>query len=36
MCLSGASVNVKDQVWLTPLHRAAASRNEVSFGVNYF
>lgn len=27
--LSGASVNAKDQGWLTPLHRAAASRNEV-------
>uniref|UniRef100_A0A8C7MWU7 Ankyrin repeat domain 52 n=1 Tax=Oncorhynchus kisutch TaxID=8019 RepID=A0A8C7MWU7_ONCKI len=25
---SGASVNAKDQGWLTPLHRAAASRNE--------
>ncbi|KAG9333990.1 hypothetical protein JZ751_009306 [Albula glossodonta] len=24
----GASVNAKDHVWLTPLHRAAASRNE--------
>lgn len=27
--LTGASVNAKDHVWLTPLHRAAASRNEV-------
>lgn len=26
----GASVNAKDQGWLTPLHRASASRNEVS------
>lgn len=26
----GANVNAKDHVWLTPLHRAAASRNEVS------
>lgn len=26
---SGANVNAKDTVWLTPLHRAAASRNEV-------
>ena len=26
----GATVNAKDHVWLTPLHRAAASRNEVS------
>lgn len=29
-CLPGATVNAKDHVWLTPLHRAAASRNEVS------
>uniref|UniRef100_A0A3B4TAR4 Ankyrin repeat domain 52a n=1 Tax=Seriola dumerili TaxID=41447 RepID=A0A3B4TAR4_SERDU len=29
VCLPGASVNAKDHVWLTPLHRAAASRNEV-------
>lgn len=28
--LIGANVNAKDHVWLTPLHRAAASRNEVS------
>lgn len=28
--LPGATVNAKDHVWLTPLHRAAASRNEVS------
>uniref|UniRef100_A0A8C9ZU57 Ankyrin repeat domain 52a n=1 Tax=Sander lucioperca TaxID=283035 RepID=A0A8C9ZU57_SANLU len=28
-CLSGATVNAKDHVWLTPLHRAAASRNEM-------
>lgn len=28
--LPGASVNAKDQGWLTPLHRASASRNEVS------
>lgn len=26
----GANVNAKDHMWLTPLHRAAASRNEVS------
>ncbi|NXE71510.1 ANR52 phosphatase, partial [Calcarius ornatus] len=25
----GANVNAKDTVWLTPLHRAAASRHEV-------
>lgn len=29
-CFPGATVNAKDHVWLTPLHRAAASRNEVS------
>ena len=29
LLLTGASVNAKDHVWLTPLHRAAASRNEV-------
>uniref|UniRef100_A0A3B4WLP3 Uncharacterized protein n=1 Tax=Seriola lalandi dorsalis TaxID=1841481 RepID=A0A3B4WLP3_SERLL len=29
VCLPGASVNAKDHVWLTPLHRAAASRNEL-------
>lgn len=28
--LSGANVNATDQEWLTPLHRAAASHNEVS------
>ncbi|NXQ63598.1 ANR52 phosphatase, partial [Anthoscopus minutus] len=26
---TGANVNAKDTVWLTPLHRAAASRHEV-------
>jgi hypothetical protein len=26
---TGANVNAKDTLWLTPLHRAAASRNEV-------
>uniref|UniRef100_A0A8C2D804 Ankyrin repeat domain 52a n=1 Tax=Cyprinus carpio TaxID=7962 RepID=A0A8C2D804_CYPCA len=26
---AGANVNAKDHVWLTPLHRAAASRNEM-------
>ena len=25
---TGANVNAKDTLWLTPLHRAAASRNE--------
>ncbi|NWW42023.1 ANR52 phosphatase, partial [Panurus biarmicus] len=29
LILSGANVNAKDTVWLTPLHRAAASRHEV-------
>lgn len=29
VCPPGASVNAKDHIWLTPLHRAAASRNEV-------
>uniref|UniRef100_A0A8D3D1H8 Ankyrin repeat domain 52a n=1 Tax=Scophthalmus maximus TaxID=52904 RepID=A0A8D3D1H8_SCOMX len=29
----GASVNAKDHVWLTPLHRAAASRNERAVGL---
>lgn len=34
-CSAGANVNAKDTVWLTPLHRAAASRNEVgSLGDN--
>ncbi|NWZ17001.1 ANR52 phosphatase, partial [Agelaius phoeniceus] len=28
LILSGANVNAKDTVWLTPLHRAAASRHE--------
>ncbi|NXF28067.1 ANR52 phosphatase, partial [Rhodinocichla rosea] len=28
---TGANVNAKDTVWLTPLHRAAASRHEVAF-----
>ncbi|KAG7281135.1 hypothetical protein CRUP_027672, partial [Coryphaenoides rupestris] len=28
-----ASVNAKDHVWLTPLHRAAASRNERAVGL---
>uniref|UniRef100_A0A803TST9 Ankyrin repeat domain 52 n=1 Tax=Anolis carolinensis TaxID=28377 RepID=A0A803TST9_ANOCA len=28
LILSGANVNAKDTLWLTPLHRAAASRNE--------
>ncbi|KAK1801942.1 hypothetical protein P4O66_022568 [Electrophorus voltai] len=27
---AGANINAKDHVWLTPLHRAAASRNEVA------
>lgn len=27
---SGARVNAKDSMWLTPLHRAVASRSEVS------
>lgn len=26
----GARVNAKDNMWLTPLHRAVASRSEVS------
>lgn len=34
LCLSfvraGARVNAKDNMWLTPLHRAVASRSEVS------
>ncbi|NXY57368.1 ANR52 phosphatase, partial [Callaeas wilsoni] len=30
LILSGANVNAKDTVWLTPLHRAAASRHEVA------
>lgn len=29
--LTGANVNAKDQGLLTPLHRAAASRNEVNY-----
>lgn len=30
-CLvAGARVNAKDNMWLTPLHRAVASRSEVS------
>lgn len=28
--LAGARVNAKDNMWLTPLHRAVASRSEVS------
>ncbi|KAL0626526.1 retrotransposable element ORF2 protein [Plecturocebus cupreus] len=28
----GARVNAKDNMWLTPLHRAVASRSEYSFG----
>uniref|UniRef100_A0A8C7R3E1 Ankyrin repeat domain 52a n=1 Tax=Oncorhynchus mykiss TaxID=8022 RepID=A0A8C7R3E1_ONCMY len=31
--LIGANVNAKDHVWLTPLHRAAASRNERAVGL---
>ena len=27
--IKGGDVNAKDQSWLTPLHRAAASRNKV-------
>lgn len=27
---AGARVNAKDNMWLTPLHRAVASRSEVS------
>nr|DBA20136.1 TPA: hypothetical protein GDO54_015861 [Pyxicephalus adspersus] len=30
LILSGARVNAKDNMWLTPLHRAVASRSEVS------
>uniref|UniRef100_A0A8C7FXS3 Ankyrin repeat domain 52a n=1 Tax=Oncorhynchus kisutch TaxID=8019 RepID=A0A8C7FXS3_ONCKI len=30
---AGANVNAKDHVWLTPLHRAAASRNERAVGL---
>uniref|UniRef100_A0A673WZ99 Ankyrin repeat domain 52a n=1 Tax=Salmo trutta TaxID=8032 RepID=A0A673WZ99_SALTR len=30
---TGANVNAKDHVWLTPLHRAAASRNERAVGL---
>ncbi|CAG14608.1 unnamed protein product, partial [Tetraodon nigroviridis] len=29
LILSGARVNAKDSMWLTPLHRAVASRSEV-------
>ncbi|KAJ0036282.1 hypothetical protein NQD34_004959 [Periophthalmus magnuspinnatus] len=32
-CGAGASVNAKDHIWLTPLHRAAASRNERAVGL---
>uniref|UniRef100_A0A673CRB8 Ankyrin repeat domain 52a n=1 Tax=Sphaeramia orbicularis TaxID=375764 RepID=A0A673CRB8_9TELE len=32
-CNISASVNAKDHVWLTPLHRAAASRNERAVGL---
>uniref|UniRef100_A0A673WYZ6 Ankyrin repeat domain 52a n=1 Tax=Salmo trutta TaxID=8032 RepID=A0A673WYZ6_SALTR len=31
--LASANVNAKDHVWLTPLHRAAASRNERAVGL---
>ncbi|KAG8510254.1 Serine/threonine-protein phosphatase 6 regulatory ankyrin repeat subunit C, partial [Galemys pyrenaicus] len=30
---TGANVNAKDTLWLTPLHRAAASRNEKVLGL---
>lgn len=31
---AGARVNAKDNMWLTPLHRAVASRSEVSIHAN--
>lgn len=33
--LAGARVNAKDNMWLTPLHRAVASRSEVNMHI-YF
>lgn len=30
----GARVNAKDNMWLTPLHRAVASRSEVGLGAD--